>query len=125
VVEVRQDAAGLCTPADAPERIAAVAEGDQLRARLDHAADQYLDGLLAARQWECITANLGPRLAAAQARSRVVDRAALLDAMIGVEDRAGRRGPAALSRRPAIIDTLATLILYRTRQDARTVDPEP
>jgi site-specific DNA recombinase len=38
------DAVELFTPDRSPERVAAMAEVEQLRARLGHAADQYLDG---------------------------------------------------------------------------------
>jgi site-specific DNA recombinase len=120
----RPDAADLCTPADAPERVAAVAEADQLRARLDEAADQYADGLIDGRMLERITARLRPALTEAEARARVVDSAPLLDGLVGAPDVRAVWNGLSLSRRRAVVDTLMTVTLNRTRQGARVFDPE-
>jgi site-specific DNA recombinase len=109
---------------DTSERAGAVAQADQLRARLDEAADQYADGLIDGRMLERITARLRPQLAEAEARSRVVDSTPLLDGLVGMPDvRAAWEG-LSLSRRRAVVDTLMTITLNRTRQGARTFDPE-
>jgi site-specific DNA recombinase len=114
----------LTTGTDSPERAAALAEADQLRARLDEVADQYADGLIDGRMLERITARLRPQLTEAEARSRVVDSTPLLDGLVGMPDvRAAWEG-LSLSRRRAVVDTLMTITLNRTRQGARTFDPE-
>ena len=97
----RPDAAGLCPPADTPERL--------------------IDG----RPWERLTAKVRPRLAAAEARSPVVDGAPLLDPMIGAGDVPAARDRLPPSRRRAVINTPLTLTLHRTRRGAQTFDPEP
>jgi site-specific DNA recombinase len=114
----------LTTGTDSPERAAAVAEADQLRARLDEAADQYADGLIDGRMLERITARLRPQLTKAEARSRVVDNAPLLDGLAGAPDVRAVWDSLSLSRRRAVVDTLMTITLNRTRQGARTFDPE-
>src|SRR3954462_14440735 len=94
------DAVELVTPDRSPERAAALAEAEQLRGRLDRAADRYADGLvdarelgragrhgpaprspaglIAARPRARLPARLPPPLAAAEARARVVDDRPLL-----------------------------------------------
>ncbi len=114
----------LTTGTDNPERAAAVAEADQLRARLDEVADQYADGLIDGRMLERITARLRPQLAEAEARSRVVDSTPLLDGLVGMPDVRAVWEGLSLSRRRAVVDTLMTITLNRTRQGARTFDPE-
>jgi site-specific DNA recombinase len=114
----------LARGTDNPEWAAAVAEADQLRARLDEAADQYADGLIDGRMLERITARLRPQLAEAEARSRVVDSAPLLDGLVGVPDVRAVWDGLSLSRRRAVVDTLMRLTLNRTRQGARVFDPE-
>ncbi|MGY1640059.1 recombinase family protein [Geodermatophilus sp. SYSU D00703] len=114
----------LASTGDSPERVAAVAEADQLRARLDEAADQYADGLIDGRMLERITARLRPQLAEAEARSRVVDSAPLLDGLVGAPDIRAVWEGLSLSRRRAVVDTLMTVTLMKTRQGARTFDPE-
>jgi hypothetical protein len=114
----------LTTGTDNPERAAAVAEADQLRARLDEVADQYADGLIDGRMLERITARLRPQLAEADARSRVVDFTPLLDGLAGAPDVRVDWEGLSLSRRRAVVDTLMTITLNRTRQGARTFDPE-
>ncbi|WP_167760452.1 recombinase family protein [Blastococcus sp. CT_GayMR16] len=118
------DAADLFTTSDSPERVAAVAEADQLRARLDEAADQYADGLIDGRMLERITARLRPQLTEAEARSRLVDSAPLLDGLAGAPDVRGVWNGLSLSRRRAVVETLMTVTLNRTRRGARTFDPE-
>src|SRR3954463_3313722 len=76
----------LVTPDHSPERVAALAEAEQLRGRLDLAADQYADGMIDARQLERITARLRPQLAAAEARARVIDDGPLLAGLVGADD---------------------------------------
>jgi len=114
----------LTTGTDSPKRVAAVAEADQLRARLDEAADQYADGLIDGRMLERITARLRPQLAEAEARSRVVNSAPLLDGLVRVPDVRAVWDGLSLSRRRAVVDTLMTVTLDRTRPGARVFDPE-
>jgi len=119
------DAAELfASSTDNPERAAAVAEADKLRVRLDEAADQYADGLIDGRMLERITARLRPQLTEAEARSRVVESAPLLDGLVGVPDVRAVWESLSLSRHRAVVDTLMSVTLDRTRQGARTFDPE-
>ncbi|WP_369132017.1 recombinase family protein [Modestobacter sp. I12A-02662] len=120
----RPDAVSLFVPDDSVERSAALAEAEQLRGRLDHAADQYADGAIDGRQLERITAKLRPLLAEAEGRSRVLDPAPLLDGLVGAEHWAEVWESLPLSRRRAVVDTLLTITVNRTRQGARTFDPE-
>jgi DNA invertase Pin-like site-specific DNA recombinase len=118
------DAVDLFAADDSPERLAAVAEADRLRARLDEVADQYADGLIDGRMLERITARLRPQLTEAEARSRVVDSTPLLEGLVGMPDVRAVWEGLSLSRRRAVVDTLMTITLNRTRQGARTFDPE-
>ncbi|SFU07178.1 Recombinase [Geodermatophilus amargosae] len=118
------DAGEVLTATDDPDRSTALAEADQLRARLDEAADQYADGLIDGRMLERITARLRPQLSEAEARSRVVDSTPLLDGLVGMPDVRAVWEGLSLSRRRAVVDTLMTITLNRTRQGARTFDPE-
>nr|WP_246324539.1 recombinase family protein [Petropleomorpha daqingensis] len=120
----RPDASAVFAPTDDPSRIAALAEADQLRARLDEAADQYADGRIDGRMLERITARLRPQLAEAEARARVVDSAPLLDGLLGAADVRAAWEALSLSRRRAVVGTLLTLTLNKTRQGARVFDPE-
>ena len=120
----RRDAVDLLTPDHSLERAAAIAQAEQLRGRLDLAADQYADGVIDGRQLERITAKLRPQLAQAEARSRVVDSAPLVDGLAGREDVAEVWGRLSLSRRRTIVAALMNVTLHRTRQGARTFDPE-
>ncbi|MGY1751157.1 recombinase family protein [Modestobacter sp. SYSU DS0511] len=120
----RPDAVGLFATDDRVERAAALADAEQLRGRLDHAADQYAEGVIDGRQLERITAKLRPMLVEAERRARVVDPAPLLDGLVGAKDVAEAWGALPLTRRRAIVDTLLTITVHRTRQGARTFDPE-
>jgi hypothetical protein len=73
---------------------------------------------------ERITARLRPQLTEAEARSRVVDSTPLLDGLVGMPDVRAVWEGLSLSRRRAVVDTLMTITLNRTRQGARTFDPE-
>src|SRR3954469_25392928 len=115
---------GLLAPDPSPERSAAMAEAEQLRGRLDRAADQYADGLIDARQLERITAKLRPQLAAAEARARVVDDRPLLAGLVGAEDVAAVWQALPLSRRRAVVDLLMTVTVHRTRSGVRVFDPQ-
>jgi DNA invertase Pin-like site-specific DNA recombinase len=88
----RPDLAGLLAPADDSTR-QAVAEVAELRARLDHAADDYADGTLDREQFHRITERLRPRLEQAQARVRTVDSTPLLAELVGART-CGRCGRA-------------------------------
>ncbi len=120
----RPDAASLFAPDDSAERSMAHDEAERLRGRLDHAADQYAEGLIDGRQMERITAKLRPLLADAERRARVVDPAPLLDGLAGAGDVAAAWDDLPLSRRRAVVDTLMTITLNRTRQGARRFDPD-
>jgi hypothetical protein len=120
----RPDAAGLFTTGDTADRRAALAEAEQLRARLDHAADQYAEGSIDGRQLERITARLRPQLAQAEKRMRTVDSAPLLDGLAGAPDVAAVWEQLPLSRRRAVVALLLDIRVHRTRQGARTFDPE-
>ncbi|MGY1666986.1 recombinase family protein [Geodermatophilus sp. SYSU D00696] len=120
----RPDAVGLFTVGDSAERTAAVEEAERLRGRLDHAADQYAEGAIDGRQMERITAKLRPLLADAERRARVVDPAPLLDGLTGASDVASAWNDLPLSRRRAVVSTLMAITVSRTRQGARTFDPE-
>jgi site-specific DNA recombinase len=54
----------------------------------------------------------------------VVDSAPLVDGLAGREDVAEVWGRLSLSRRRAIVAALMNVTLHRTRQGARTFDPE-
>ncbi|MBW8767368.1 MAG: recombinase family protein [Geodermatophilales bacterium] len=118
------DAVELVAPDRSPERVAALAEAEQLRGRLDLAADQYADGLIDARQLERITARLRPPLAAAEARARVVDDRPLLAGLVGAEDVQAVWQALPLTRRRAVVDLLMTVTVHRTRSGARVFDPQ-
>src|SRR3954466_15927029 len=120
----RGDAVELVTPDRSSERVAALAEAEQLRGRLDLAADQYADGLIDARQLERITARLRPLLAAAEARARVVDDRPLLAGLVGAEDVQAVWQALPLSRRRAVVDLLMTVTVHRTRSGVRAFDPQ-
>jgi site-specific DNA recombinase len=117
------DTADVLRPDRAPEHAAARAQVQELRDRLDLAADQYADGLIDARQLERITARLRPQLAAAEVRARVVDDSPLLDGLIGHPDIRDRWEALPLSRRRAIVDLLVKVTVDRTQQGARVFDP--
>jgi hypothetical protein len=119
----RPDAAALFTIGDTPDRRAALAEAEQLRARLDHAADQYAEGSIDGRQLERITARLRPQLAQAEKRMRTVDSAPLLDGLAGAPDVDDVWAQLPLSRRRAVVALLLDIRVHRTRQGARTFDP--
>ncbi|MGK5169016.1 recombinase family protein [Geodermatophilus sp. CPCC 205761] len=119
----RPDAVRLFAADDSDERSAALVETEQLRARLDHAADQYAEGVIDGRQLERITAKLRPMLAAAERRAQVVDPAPLLDGLAGTEGVAEVWEALPLSRRRAVVGTLMEITVNRTRQGARTFDP--
>src|SRR3954451_25416061 len=112
----RPDAAGLFTTGDTADRRVALAEAEQLRARLDHAAEQYAEGSIDGRQLERITARLRPQLAQAKKRLRTVDPAPLLDGLLGVADVAEVWGRLPLSRRRAVVNLLLEITVHRTRQ---------
>lgn len=118
------DAVGLFATSDTADRSAALAEAGELRGRLDHAAEQYADGVIDGRQLERITARMRPMLAEAERRARVVDPAPLLNGLVGAEDVVEVWEALPLSRRRAVVDTLLTITVHRTRQGARTFDPE-
>ncbi|MGY1691982.1 recombinase family protein [Geodermatophilus sp. SYSU D01105] len=120
----RPDAVGMFAVGDSAERSAALEEAERLRGRLDHAADQYAEGAIDGRQLERITAKLRPLLAEAERRARVVDPAPLLDGLVGATDVAEVWDKLPLSRRRAVVDTLMDITVNRTRQGARTFDPE-
>jgi site-specific DNA recombinase len=119
----RPDAAGLFTSGDTADRRAALAEAEQLRARLDHAADQYAEGSIDGRQLERITARLRPQLAQAEKRLRTVDSAPLLDGLAGTPAVCDLWAQLPLSRRRAVVALLLDIRLHRTRQGARIFDP--
>jgi site-specific DNA recombinase len=120
----RGDAVELFTPDRSPERVAAMAEAEQLRGRLDVAADRYADGMIDARQLERITARLRPQLAAAEARARVVDDRPLLAGVVGAEDVRAAWQALPLTRRRAVVDLLMTVTVHRTRSGVRVFDPQ-
>jgi hypothetical protein len=119
----RPDAAGLFTTADTADQRAALAEAEELRGRLDHAADQYAEGTIDGRQLERITARLRPQLAEVEKRLRTVDSAPLLDGLAGTPAVRDLWAQLPLSRRRAVVALLLDIRLHRTRQGARTFDP--
>ena len=119
----RPDAAGLFTTSDTTDQRAALAEAEQLRGRLDHAADDYADGKIDGRQLERITARLRPQLAQAEKRMRTVDSAPLLDGLAGTPAVRDVWEQLPLSRRRAVVALLLDIRVHRTRQGARTFDP--
>lgn len=120
----QSDAVRLFDSGDTAERTAALAEAEELRGRLDHAADQFAEGTIDGRQLERITARLRPLMAEAQRQAHVVDPAPILDGLIGAEDVVAAWDALSLSRRRAIVVTLLAISVHRTRQGARTFDPE-
>ncbi|MFN8081260.1 MAG: recombinase family protein [Kineosporiaceae bacterium] len=100
---------------------------DDLRARLDHAADAYAEGRIDARQLERITARLRPDLEDALARSRV--RALTvsdetLAAMAGPAAEDAWRG-ASLAVRRAVLETLGmTVRIMPVKRRGPGFDPE-
>jgi DNA invertase Pin-like site-specific DNA recombinase len=120
----RPDAVRLFAVDDSAERSAALAEAEQVRARLDHAADQYADGVIDGRQLERITAKLRPMLAQAERRAQVLDPRPLLDGLVGTDGMAEVWDGLPLSRRRAVVGTLMEVTVQRTRQGARTFDPQ-
>jgi len=119
----RPDAAGLFTTGDTPDRRAALAEAEQLRARLDHAADQYAEGTIDGRQLERITARLRPQLVQVEKRLRVVDSAPLLEGLAGRPEVGQLWEKLPLSRRRAVVNLLLEIRLHRTQPGTRTFDP--
>jgi len=94
----RPDMADAFAPDTGPERAAASAEAQGLRARLKNARKAFANGALDLADLTDIKAVIGPLLEEAEARSRVVDDAPLLDGLIGRDDTgAAWQGPA-LSR---------------------------
>jgi site-specific DNA recombinase len=119
----RPDAAALFTTGDTSDRRATLAEAEELRGRLDHAADDYADGKIDGRQLERITARLRPQLAEAEKRLRTVDSAPLLDGLAGTPAVRDLWDRLPLSRRRAVVALLLDIRVHRTRQGARTFDP--
>lgn len=119
----RPDAAGLFTTGDTPDRRAALAAAEELRGRLDHAADEYADGRIDGRQLERITARLRPQLAGLEKRLRTVDSAPLLEGLAGSQQVRALWQKLPLSRRRAVVALLLDIRLHRTRQGARVFDP--
>ena len=119
----RPDAAGLFITRDTTNQRAALAEAEELRGRLDHAADQYAEGAIDGRQLERITARLRPQLAEAEKRLRTVDSAPLLDGLVGAPDVGAVWAQLPLSRRRAVVNLLLEIRVHRTRQGTRTFDP--
>ncbi len=120
----RPDAVGLLATDHGPERQEAADEARGLRARLDHAADDYADGLLDRRQLERITARLRPQIEAAEARARVVDDSPLLDGLAGNDRAAEVWQTRSLNQRRAVVDLLLDIRIHRAQSGARTFDPE-
>jgi site-specific DNA recombinase len=120
----RPDAVDLFTTGDTPDQRAALAEAEELRGRLDDAADQYADGLIDGRQLERITARLRPQLAEVEKRLRTVDSAPLLDGLAGNPKVRELWEGLPLSRRRAVVALLLDIRLHRTRQGARVFDPD-
>ena len=118
----RADAAALRRPADDSVR-RAVADVAELRGRLDNAADAFADGTLDREQVARITERLRPRLAAAQARARVVDDAPLLDGLVG-PGAGDAWADLPLARRRAVVDLLLEVRVLRTSPGARTFNPD-
>ncbi|MGY1985453.1 recombinase family protein [Blastococcus sp. SYSU DS0669] len=119
----RPDAVDLFTTGDTPDQQEALAEAEELRGRLDDAADQYADGKIDGRQLERITARLRPQLDAAEARTRTVDSAPLLDGLAGNPEVRELWDRLPLSRRRAVVAVLLDVRLHRTRRGARAFDP--
>jgi site-specific DNA recombinase len=117
------DAAGLFTTSDTANQRAALAKAEELRGRLDHAADQYADGTIDGRQLERITARLRPQLAEVEKRLRTVDSTPLLDGLAGTPAVRDLWEQLPLSRRRAVVALLLDIRLHRTRQGARIFDP--
>jgi hypothetical protein len=111
----RPDLAGLLAPADDSTR-QAVAEVAELRARLDHAADDYADGTLDREQFHRITERLRPRLEQAQARVRTVDSTPLLAELVGREDVRAVWEGLPLSRQRGVVDLLLSIRVLRANQ---------
>jgi len=116
------DAADLLVAERGPEAAAAAEEAASLRARLDTAADDYADGLIDARQLERITAKLRPRIAAADAASRIVDDRPVLDGVAGADDVAAVWETLPLSRKRAIVSLLLDLRLDKMSRHGRGLD---
>jgi site-specific DNA recombinase len=119
----RPDAVDLFTTGDTADQRAALAESEELRGRLDDAADQYADGVIDGRQLERITARLRPQLAEVEKRLRTVDSAPLLDGLAGTPAVRDLWAQLPLSRRRAVVALLLDIRVHRTRQGARIFDP--
>lgn len=118
------DAAALLRPERREDVSAALDEADELRARLDNAADDYADGKIDSRQLERITARLRPRMEAAQVRARRVDDSPLLDGLIGADNMEAAWLALPLTRRRAVVDLLLAVTVNRTAPGARDFDPD-
>ncbi len=99
-------------------------DAQTLRARLDHAADDYAYGKIDARQLERITARLRPQVEAAQAMARVVDDSPLLDGLVANENAETPWAAMSLGRRRAVVDLLISVTVHRAKPGARVFDPE-
>lgn len=120
----RPDAAHLLAPQRSKGAGRAAKEADDLRARLDLAADDYADGKIELRQLTRITERLRPQIEAATAMARKVDGAPLLDGLVGHEDVEQVWRDLPLSRRRAVVDLLVTVRILKGKQGARTFDPQ-
>jgi DNA invertase Pin-like site-specific DNA recombinase len=116
------DAADLLVQERGPEAAQAADEAASLRARLDTAADEYADGKIDARQLERITAKLRPRIAAADAASRIIDDRPILDGIVGADDVAAVWATLPLSRQRAIVDMYVTVRLDKKSRRGRGLD---
>ena len=112
-------------PHRTPAAVKAVREVESLQARLGTAADDYAAGLIERPQLLRITAQLRPKIEAAQARVRVVDDAPLLAGIAGRPDAAEVWEQLPLTRRRAIVGLLleVTVNRSRTRGGAARFDP--
>jgi site-specific DNA recombinase len=120
----RPDAIDVLYPDRSTEVRAAANTAAELRAQLDVAADQCGDGLIDATQLARITARIRPRLAAAEAASRVVDDAPLLEGLVGNPKLAEVWPTLPITRRRAVVDMLVTVKLLPAGAGARRFDPE-
>jgi site-specific DNA recombinase len=120
----RPDAVDLLIPPADDRARQALKEAEEVRARLDTAADDYADGKLDREQFHRITERLRPRFEAAQARARVVDTTPLLVGLVGVRDVRKKWDDLTLSRQRAIVDLLLHIEVLRTKSGVRVFDPE-
>ncbi|MGR6317842.1 hypothetical protein Q2K19_03660 [Micromonospora soli] len=112
----RPDVAELLTGTGRPDSGALQLDATALRERLDGLAAAYADGAIDVRQLREGSERLRARLAEVEDQLATADRGDALAGLIGVADPGKAWDALDLHRRRAVVDTLMTVTIDRTRK---------